>query len=337
MWRERDSNPRYCLTQYTRLAGGFSTRETDRSSDRRFSHICRDKETIMASIYKNNNIWYLSVFINGKRATRSLKTENIEVANKLKVKAEYELIADLMGFNKKEKELSFEKLSAMYLKQVNRSINTHKIYENAFKNHIRRKPLPTNLNSRSMHIRAINACWNWGLKKGIITKSYKLDMDTRGEARQRTYTDKELKLMFEQIEPVEFNHFVRFAYYTGARSGEIRSISSENVQNEYIVVRGKTGRRLIKLNGQAKEIIKEQDKLWNYTKDYVSHKFKSEVRRLGIKNARFHDLRRTFGLNLIKQGMSIYKVSKLLGHKSVRTTEQHYAPLLTVEIEDFTL
>ena len=61
-----------------------------------------------------------------------------------------------------------------------------------------------------------------------------------------------------------------------------------------------------------------------------------KVRRLGIK-MQFHDLRRTFGLNLIKQGMSIYKVSKLLGHKSVRTTEQHYAPLLTVEIEDFVL
>ena len=74
-----------------------------------------------------------------------------------------------------------------------------------------------------------------------------------------------------------------------------------------------------------------------YNKDYVSHKFKKEIRRLGIRNGRFHDLRRTFGLNLIKQGMSIYKVSKLLGHKSVKTTEQHYAPLLTSEIEDFEL
>ena len=104
-----------------------------------------------------------------------------------------------------------------------------------------------------------------------------------------------------------------------------------------MVVKGKTGRRMVKLNGQAQEMIKHQEPLWSYRKDYVSHKFKKEVRRLGIKNARFHDLRRTFGLNLIKQGMSIYKVSKLLGHRSVRTTEQHYAPLLTVEIEDFTL
>ena len=104
-----------------------------------------------------------------------------------------------------------------------------------------------------------------------------------------------------------------------------------------MVVRGKTGRRYVKLNSQALAILERQDPLWNYRKDYVSHKFKKEVRRLGIRNARFHDLRRTFGLNLIKQGMSIYKVSKLLGHASVRTTEQHYAPLLTAEIEDFEL
>ena len=94
-----------------------------------------------------------------------------------------------------------------------------------------------------------------------------------------------------------------------------------------MVVRGKSGRRIVKLNSQAKEIIHNQDELWNYSNDYVSNKFKKEVRRLGIRNARFHDLRRTFGLNLIKQGMSIYKVSNLLGHKSVRTTVQHYAPL----------
>jgi integrase len=291
----------------------------------------------MASIYKNNGTWYISLGYNGKRKSKSLKTKDYNIALKLKPFAESLLINELTGLNNQHKELSFEKLSAIFLKQSSRSINTHKIYENAFKNHILQKPLPTNSNSRSMHIRAINACWNWGLKKGVVTKAYKLDMDTRGEPRQRTYSSNELELMFESIEPQSFNLFVRFAYYTGARSGEIRSISIENVQDGYIIVQGKTGRRMVKLNGQAKDIISAQKFLWDYSKDYVSHKFKKEVRRLGIKNARFHDLRRTFGLNLIKQGMSIYKVSKLLGHKSVKTTELHYAPLMTVEIEDFTL
>ena len=94
---------------------------------------------------------------------------------------------------------------------------------------------------------------------------------------------------------------------------------------------------MIKLNNQAKEILDGLDELWDYTKDFVSHKFKKEARRLGILDMRFHDLRRTFGYNLIRQGRPIYEVSKLLGHSSVTTTERHYAPLLTVEIEDFTL
>ena len=104
-----------------------------------------------------------------------------------------------------------------------------------------------------------------------------------------------------------------------------------------LVVNGKIGDRMVKLNSQAQEIIKHQDPLWSYKKDFVSHKFKKEVRKFGIRNARLHDLRRTFGLNLIKQGMSIFKVNKLPGHASVRTTEQHYAPLLNAEIEDFEL
>ena len=294
-------------------------------------------EENMASFYRNNGTWYISLGYNGKRKSKSLKTSDYSVALKLKPYAESQLISELTGLNKKHKELSFKDMSQEFLKQKCRSKNTQLIYENVIRRYNLEKPLPTNPNSRSIHIRTINACWNWGLKNELITKAYKLEQDTKGEPRQRTYTNEELKLMFEQIKPIEFNRFVRFAYYTGARSGEIRSISEDNLLERSLVVIGKTGRRFIKLNTQALQLLKEQNMLWNYTGDFVSHKFKKEVRRLGIKNARFHDLRRTFGLNLIKQGMSIYKVSKLLGHRSVRTTEQHYAPLLTVEIEDFKL
>ena len=111
----------------------------------------------------------------------------------------------------------------------------------------------------------------------------------------------------------------------------------EQVKDRYIVVNGRSGSRMVKLNTQAQDIINSLESLWNYTRNFVSHKFKKEVRRLGIKNARFHDLRRTFGYNLIKQGRPIYEVSKLLGHSSVITTERYYAPLLTIEIEDFVI
>jgi len=292
----------------------------------------------MASIYKNRNVWYLSVTIGNDRATRSLRTSDYKVAKQLKPYIESQLILELTGLKKRTSVVPFPDLAAKFLKaNTNRSKNTQKLYKYILRSYINDNPLPTNPNTRAIFIRTINACWNWGLKQGLIDKANKLEGDTKGEPRQRVYTEHELDLLFNQITDEDFNAFVHFAYYTGARSGEIRSLSRENVLDESLVVRGKTGRRIVKLNTQAQKIIQHQAPLWSYSKDFVSHKFKQEVRRLGIKDARFHDLRRTFGLNLIKQGMSIYKVSKLLGHSSVRTTEQHYAPLLTVEIEDFEL
>ena len=292
----------------------------------------------MASIYKKRNIWYLSITIGNIRATRSLRTDNYQVAKALKPHIESQLIAGLTGLGNSNERLSFPELAERFLKAEHGwAKTTYELYSLVLRTHLQGEPLPTNPTSRAIHIRHINACWNWGLKNQLIHKAHKIPGDTKGESRIRTYSAAELKLMFAEINDESFNAFVRFAYYTGARSGEIRRLSRENVLDEALVVKGKTGRRMVKLNDQAQEIIKNQNPLWSYRKDFVSHKFKKEVRRLGIKDARFHDLRRTFGLNLIKQGMSIYKVSKLLGHSSVRTTEQHYAPLLTVEIEDFEL
>ena len=292
----------------------------------------------MATLYKNRNIWYITVSNGNNRLTRSLRTKDKQVAKQLKPSVELELLSQLSGATQPSKNLPFDELVRCYLKaDHNWSKRTKELNEYVFRSYQSGKLLPPNPTTRAIFVRTINTCWNWGMKQGLITKAYKLEGDTKGESRSRVLSDSELRTLLDEIRDNRFNLFVRFAYYTGARSGEIRSISRDKVQDGSLIVRGKSGRRIVKLNSQAKEIIHHQNELWNYTKEYVSHKFKKEVRRLGIRNARFHDLRRTFGLNLIKQGMSIYKFSKLLGHKSVRTTEQHYAPLLTVEIEDFTL
>jgi len=292
----------------------------------------------MASLYKNNGTWYIAVRCNNKRKCRSLKTKDHKVAKMLKPEVEKAIILELMGIKPKCPNLPFPELAKRFLNENKHwSKTTYALNESILRLHIAGNPLPSNPTSRSIYVRQINQCWRWGLKHNLVDKVELLQGPEIGEARHRTFTSSELEKMFNFIQPVDFNRFVQLAYYTGARNGEIRSISRDNVLDGSIVVFGKTGRRYVKLNSQAQKLISKQNPLWDYKRDYVTHKFKKEVRRLGIKNARFHDLRRTFGLNLIKQGMSIYKVSKLLGHKSVRTTEQHYAPLLTAEIEDFEL
>ena len=292
----------------------------------------------MSSLYKNGDTYYIAVSFEGERVTRSLATKDYNIARKLKPHLELKLLKELHGVDEKPIELPFSKLVHLYLTSDHDwAPNTTILKKNVFKKYLAGNPLPTNKSSKAIHIRAINSCWNWGLKKGHITKAYKLDGNTKSEARARVFSKKEMALIFDKVNDYRFNQFVRFAYYTGARSGEIRNIEQNQIRDDSIEVNGKTGIRFIKLNNQAKEVLKKINPLWSYKKDFTTHKFKKEIRRLGIKNGRFHDLRRTFGYNLIKSGMGIYKVSKLLGHSSVTTTENHYAPLLAIDVEDFIL
>ena len=292
----------------------------------------------MATMYQKRGVWYVSASIGKRRLSKSLRTKDKQVAKSLKPITELELLSNLSGITQQTQNLSFDDLVRQYLKaDHNWSKRTKELNDYVFESYQSGKPLPANPTSRAIFVRTINACWNWGLKQGLVKKAFKLEGDTIGESRHRVFSEKELQMLFDNAKDEQFNQFIRFAYYTGARSGEIRHISKDNLFSDYLVAYGKTGKRIIKLNNQSQEIIKQLDELWDYTKSYVSHKFKKEVRMLGIKDARFHDLRRTFGYNLIKQGRPIYEVSKLLGHSSVTTTERHYAPLLTTEIEDFVL
>ena len=275
---------------------------------------------------------------NNKRITKSLRTKDYRTAKKIKSFTETHILQEINGLVKSNARLDFKDLVNRYLK-TNHSWSkaTYDLNKRILSSQISGNPLPLNPTSRAIYIRHINLCWKWGIKNNLVEKAYLIPGNTKGESRNRVLSDSELKTLLDKIKDNRFNLFVRFAYYTGARSGEIRSISRENIFSNHIVAYGKSGKRLIKLNNQAQEIISSLDELWNYSKDFVSHKFKKEARRLGIPDIRFHDLRRTFGYNLIRQGRPIYEVSKLLGHSSVTTTERHYAPLLTTEIDDFVL
>ena len=292
----------------------------------------------MATLYKNRDVWYITASYENQRLTRSLRTKSKKVALKLKSGIELELLEELTGVSNRKLNLPFEEVVSRYLSyDHNWSKRTRELNTYILKAYISGKTLPPHPTTKAIHRRMINICWNWGFKNGLVKKALKLEGDTKGESRNRVLSDSELKTLLDEISDNRFNLFVRFAYYTGARSGEIRSISRENIFSNHLVAYGKSGKRLIKLNHQAQEILDGFDELWNYSKDFVSHKFKKEARRLGIPDIRFHDLRRTFGYNLIRQGRHIYEVSKLLGHSSVTTTERHYAPLLATEIDDFVL
>ena len=291
----------------------------------------------MSTLYNQRGTWYLDITFNSKRIRKSLGTNNKEIARKLAKVVEPEVIRNILIGNKPIhiQDISSTKILNKFLKaNHNWKESTRQIYTERLYSYLK-KGLPENPTTKAMTIRCLNKMYKWAFDNDLISKPKHLEGGNSYESRMRTFTDNELKLILNKLKPYKFQLFVRFAYYTGARRGEIACLSQENISQQF--VSGKSGKRQIKLNSQARGILGQIEELWDYNPGYISQAFKKNLRRLGIKDGRFHDLRRTFGLNLIKQGVSIYEVSKLLGHSSVRTTEKHYAPLLVTEIRDFKL
>ena len=137
----------------------------------------------MATLYTKRGIWYISVSVEGNRQTRSLYTKDNKVAQKLKPLIELEILQNLTGITQKTRNIPFDELVRIYLiADHNWSQRTKELNTYVFNSYLSGKPLLNNPTSRAIFVRTINACWNWGLKQGLVKKAFKLEGDTKGES-----------------------------------------------------------------------------------------------------------------------------------------------------------
>ena len=307
-------------------------------------------------MYLNRGWYYVSMQIRGKRITRSLRTKNIKIA-KTRVKSVqqemYQTLQNPKLFKDTRKETpTLPQLVELFLrdkKNIGVSAMTYGSYKYILRPWLKEGwELPQNKNTRNSYKTHLNVFFRWSNVRYKV--EFELYDGIRSSIRSRVLTKSELGAVLEGIwdcgvvvnvgNLLDFQDFIRFAFYTGARRGEINNMSWDNIDipNSRMKVEGKTGERFIKLNNQAKDVLAHRGGyLWNYKVDWISKAFQKCMFVLNIDNVVFHDIRRTFGYNLIRQGMPIFEVSKLLGHSSVVTTERHYAPLLSTDIKEFTL
>jgi len=103
------------------------------------------------------------------------------------------------------------------------------------------------------------------------------------------------------------------------------------VNQETFTVKGGRG-RTIPMNDTVYGILCDRLSIGSYVftnqsgeklyDNYVQHRYKLYIRRLGLKNnLHFHHLRHTFATSLVKRGVPIYEVQQLLGHVNVATTQ----------------
>jgi len=288
---------------------------------------------------KYGNIYFRKQ-INEKRYIIPSYTKDTRTANKMRSTLEYQVLMEYYSPKDKKKFKKFSELVKLYLTDkdvLNKwSLKTLETTRYVINNYVKTRTLPEGSEAQRTYQIIINACLNWANQKGFTTDEEPMKVN-KPIPRLRVFDDRELSLLLNEAQDDDFQRFIKFAYYTGCRRGEINQLKNHVLEPLRLKVNGKTGERFVRLNSQAQQILMEQEKLWDYKLDYITKKFKWNARNLDIRDARFHDLRRTFGLNLLKGGMPIFQVSKLLGHSSVKTTEKHYAPLLITDIEDFTI
>jgi len=157
---------------------------------------------------------------------------------------------------------------------------------------------------------------------------------------------KEIEIVLSKIKSLRDKAIFNILLCTGLRISELISINRDDISDNKIKIKGKGNKeRIVILSKQALNILKKYLETRNDENPalFLGNK-KQRITRGGcyflIKhwlqycniNGSPHWLRHTFATKLIKSGMSIYALSKLLGHSSPTIT-QRYAHLETADLE----
>ncbi len=142
------------------------------------------------------------------------------------------------------------------------------------------------------------------------------------------------------------SEIIRFALHTGMRQGEILHLQWQDVdfaRGTLIVMQSKNGtRRSLPLNTTVYDLLAAKQLTTGATRGpvftsprgnilqvrYLVREFGEARDRARIPDFRFHDLRHTFATRLVQRGIDLYKVQRLLGHKTGMMTQRyaHHSP-----------
>ena len=201
------------------------------------------------------------------------------------------------------------------------------------------------------HYRTFHALGNYAEKR------YKIPNFMTSVTRPRvtrqimpTISDTELNLLAWALETASPRDKAIMALLvdTAIRRGEACNLKRQDILENRIIIHGKTGYRVAPISEVTRDLLLS---LSATTDGYVFHgtgKYKDKplgstgfykvVKRylsmVGYRGRQFgpQTLRRSFGRFHLKDGGDMQSLSLILGHKSIKTTADYYAPLLTEDV-----
>lgn len=170
---------------------------------------------------------------------------------------------------------------------------------------------------------------------GIKNPAKAVPMLTEDPPKARWLSRKEYDKALEVATDLAKDRIV-FLANTGLRSSELAKLRL-NPEMKAITVTGKGRKeRTIPLNSKAQDVLKRKNIYAPVTKNSLELQFARVAEKAKIPKFGPHALRHFFATELLKAGVPIIKVSMLLGHASVTTTQRRYAHILSADLEGVT-
>lgn len=178
--------------------------------------------------------------------------------------------------------------------------------------------------------------WEWCRENPVK----RVSMERERNQRDRWLTSAEESRLLAACS-AGLSEIVTFALHTGMRIGEITALTWEGVdltRQTATIFHSKNGEpRTLPLNAVALSIVtkkaEERASLGNRVfpariqtpggERTLRRAFQKAVRTAGLHDFRFHDLRHTFATRLVQDGEDLYRVQRLLGHKSPTMTQRY--------------
>lgn len=178
--------------------------------------------------------------------------------------------------------------------------------------------------------------WEWCRDNPVS----RVSMERENNQRDRWLSFEEEARLLQGCAPW-LHDLVTFALHTGMRMGEILELTWQGVdctRRTVMVFRSKNGeRRTIPVNETVLSVLRQKSKVRSLMTDLVfcSHvftpmesghlrrSFRVALSKAKIEDFHFHDLRHTFATRLVQAGVDLYKVQRLLGHKSPIMTQRY--------------
>jgi integrase len=180
----------------------------------------------------------------------------------------------------------------------------------------------------------------WGWME--ISPFQKVSQLKEPRGRVRFLSDDERTRLLDEVQQHSDTLYtvVVLALSTGARQGEIMGLRWQNVELGNGVIRlletKNNERRAIPLRGYALDLMRERARVRHINTDLVFpsakrplkplsiHKaFREAVKRAGIEDFRFHDLRHTAASYLAMNGATLAEIADVLGHKTLQMVKRY--------------